>query len=123
MVKNILCDTLNIIGTVCRLDLEECFSDEDIVIMTTSHLKEMKKFLVRIARGKVDEEALEGCEGNDITMTKHKISDTTQLQTQSPTHEPKKIFPMEENDTPTINHVNDKLLNIDRKLDNKEKQT
>ena len=49
-VNNNLCDTLNIIDTVCREDLEECFSDDDIVMMTVSHLKEMKKFLVRIAR-------------------------------------------------------------------------
>jgi hypothetical protein len=74
VVNNILCDTLNAIDTVCRDDLEECFSDDDIVMMTVSHMKEMKKFLVRIARGKVDQEALEDFDGieNDVANVKHK---------------------------------------------------
>ena len=62
VVKNILCDTLNIIDTECREDLDGCYSDDDIVMMTVSPMKEMKKFLVMIARGKVVGEALERCE-------------------------------------------------------------
>lgn len=58
VVRKILCETLNTIDTVCREDLEECFSDDDIFMMTVNHMKEMKKFLVRVPRGKVDREAL-----------------------------------------------------------------
>ena len=62
VVKNILCDTLNIIDTDCREGLDGCYSDDDIVMMTVSPLKEMEKFLIRIARGKVVREALGCCE-------------------------------------------------------------
>ena len=54
LIKDILCDTLKNISTICSKDLEECFSYEDQGIMTGNHLKEMKKFLVRVTRGKVE---------------------------------------------------------------------
>ena len=78
-MKNILCDALNTIDTVCREDLEECFSDEDIDMMTVSHIKEMKKFLVRITRGKVESKALEHCDdtGNERIISKDRKDYTT----------------------------------------------
>jgi len=80
-IKTVLCHTLNVIENVCKADLEDCFSDEDIQMITSSHLTEMKKFLVRITRGKVEKEALDDCNNfvNEITTeeTKHEILYTT----------------------------------------------
>ena len=60
-------------------DAEECFSDDDIVMMTVSNMKEMRKFLVRIVRRKVDGEALERCDGigNDRIISKDRKEYTT----------------------------------------------
>merc|ERR1712179_677080 len=55
IVKKILCNSFNTIRNVCTADLATCFGAEDIEIMNESILKEMKTFLIRIARGKVDE--------------------------------------------------------------------
>ena len=88
VVKNILCDTLNIIETVCREDLEDCFSDDDNVMMALIHIKEMKKFLVRIARGKVEGEAFERCDaiGNDRIISKDRKEYTTTENPQIPNY-------------------------------------
>ena len=60
-IKTILCDTLGRIGSVCTKELEECFSTEDLVRTTKSHLLEMQKFLVSFAKGKISEDELVGC--------------------------------------------------------------
>merc|ERR1719154_190197 len=60
-IRNILCNTLGRIGSVCRQKLEECFSSEDLVRMTRNHLVEMEKFLVSFAGGEIGEEDLKGC--------------------------------------------------------------
>ena len=74
MVKKILCDTLETIKNDCRVDLETCFSAGDIEIMNESNVKQMKPFLVRIARGKVDEKALEDCQAKDIKPIKKHLT-------------------------------------------------
>jgi len=61
IVKKILCNSFNTIRNVCTADLATCFGAEDIEIMNESILKEMKTFLIRIARGKVDENDLDDC--------------------------------------------------------------
>jgi len=87
IVKKILCDALNTITNVCRADLATCFSDEDIEIMNESNLKQMKTFLVRIARGKVDENALEFCDTRTIKhITDEKHSTTTEETKTTETH-------------------------------------
>ena len=48
IVKKILCDSLNTIRNVCKVNLATCFSAEDIEIMNESNLKQMKTFLIRI---------------------------------------------------------------------------
>ena len=60
-IKTILCDTLGRIGSVCTKELEECFSTEDLLRTTKSHLLEMQKFLVSFAKGKISEDELVGC--------------------------------------------------------------
>ena len=81
MVKKILCDTLETIKNDCRVDLETCFSAGDIEIMNESNVKQMKPFLVRIARGKVDEKALEDCQAKDIKPIKKHLSRSGETQT------------------------------------------
>eukprot|EP00091_Calanus_sinicus_P001622 TRINITY_DN11638_c0_g1_i1.p2 TRINITY_DN11638_c0_g1~~TRINITY_DN11638_c0_g1_i1.p2 ORF type:complete len:137 (+),score=53.89 TRINITY_DN11638_c0_g1_i1:629-1039(+) len=60
-IQTILCDTLHRIGSVCTKELEECFSTEDLVRTTKSHLLEMQKFLLSFAEGKISEDELVGC--------------------------------------------------------------
>ena len=60
-IKTILCDTLGRIGSVCTKELEECFSTEDLLRTTKSHLLEMQKFLVSFVEGKISEDELTGC--------------------------------------------------------------
>jgi len=62
LITNTLCDTLENVSTVRRKHIEECFSDDDLVMMTENHLKEMKTFLIRITRGKMEMKDLEDCE-------------------------------------------------------------
>ena len=125
VVKNVLCDTLNVIDTVCREDLEECFSDDDIVMMTLSHMKEMKKFLVRIARGKVDREALEHCVdiGNDIIISKERKEYTPTETPQIPNYEQKgnKVLNLGKNENLSDGIMYDGLLNTKKALAEKEK--
>ena len=122
-VKNILCDTLNIIDTVCREDLEECFSDDDIVMMAVSHMKEMKKFLVRIARGKVYVETLEHCDGivNDRIISKDRYEYTITESPQIPNYEQKgnKVLNLGENEDLSDDIMYDGLLNTDKALEKK----
>jgi len=89
-VKKILCDTLNTIKNVCIADLATCFSAEDIKIMNESNLEQMKTFLVRIARGKVDEKALEECDAHRIKDVNHS---TVTKETKTADHQTKKIRP------------------------------
>jgi len=65
-LKNILCDTLKTITNVCKDHLKDCFSVEDIEIMNESNVEQMKTFLIRIARGKVNKYALDDCDTNDV---------------------------------------------------------
>ena len=60
-IQTILCDTLGRIGSVCTKELEECFSTENLLRTTKSHLLEMQKFLVSFAEGKISEDELIGC--------------------------------------------------------------
>lgn len=90
MVKKILCDTLETIKNDCRVDLETCFSAGDIEIMNESNVKQMKPFLVRIARGKVDEKALEDCQAKDIKPIKDEKYPSRSGDTQIITTPPQK---------------------------------
>merc|ERR1712130_108441 len=65
-VRSVLCSTLNRIGSVCPRELEECFSREDLARTTKNHLKEMRKFLLSFAQGKISEDALNGCGAEQI---------------------------------------------------------
>jgi len=60
-VRSILCSTLDSIAKDCPKELQECFSAEDLHRTTENHLKEMKKFLLSFAEGKIDEDELVGC--------------------------------------------------------------
>eukprot|EP00092_Neocalanus_flemingeri_P065799 GFUD01080077.1.p1 GENE.GFUD01080077.1~~GFUD01080077.1.p1 ORF type:complete len:423 (-),score=136.05 GFUD01080077.1:60-1328(-) len=126
LIKDILCDTLKSIETVCSKDLEKCFSDEDVVMMTTSHLKEMKKFLIRIVRGKVKNEALEDCDVDKQNIV-IKVEES-QLEIQNPKQDAEEsnaeyIKPnrdlindetvMGNNSNPSINNISDKSLDIE----------
>ena len=77
-IKNILCDTLGRIGSVCIKVLEECFSSEDLVRMTRSHLAEMQKFLVTFAGGKIGDDDLIGCGVVEVSESEHLETDTSQ---------------------------------------------
>jgi len=68
-IQSILCDTLARIGSVCSKELEECFTVEDLIRMTRSHLQEMEKFLVKFADGKIGDKELSGCGEVNITVT------------------------------------------------------
>eukprot|EP00092_Neocalanus_flemingeri_P023742 GFUD01025754.1.p1 GENE.GFUD01025754.1~~GFUD01025754.1.p1 ORF type:complete len:323 (-),score=100.79 GFUD01025754.1:35-1003(-) len=77
-IQNILCETLGRIGSVCSRELEECFSSEDLLRMTKSHLTEMEKFLVSFAAGKIGDDDLTGCglvEFTEIEKLETKSSD------------------------------------------------
>merc|ERR1712130_132084 len=65
-VRSVLCSTLKRIGSVCPRELEECFSREDLARTTKNHLKEMRKFLLSFAQGKISEDALNGCGAEQI---------------------------------------------------------
>eukprot|EP00092_Neocalanus_flemingeri_P044981 GFUD01050093.1.p1 GENE.GFUD01050093.1~~GFUD01050093.1.p1 ORF type:complete len:377 (-),score=119.79 GFUD01050093.1:205-1335(-) len=135
LIKDILCDTLKNIETVCSKDLEKCFSDEDLVMMTTSHLKEMKNFLFRIARGKVKKEALEDCDVTRNHYDKQKIVikvksiEESQLEIQNPKQDAEEsnaeyIKPNSDlindetlignNNKPSNNKINDESLDIEK---------
>jgi len=88
IVKKILCDALNTIRNVCRADLATCFSTEDIEIMNESNLKQMKTFLIRIARGKVDEKDLEECGTHSLQQIEHEKNPTTIEETKISEHFP-----------------------------------
>jgi len=86
VMKKILCDTLNTIGTVCKAHLQECFNEDDVIMMTESHVKEMKKFLVQLTRGRIEVGELEYCSRSDERITdKAPVITTT-------TFKPKSVF-------------------------------
>eukprot|EP00092_Neocalanus_flemingeri_P091929 GFUD01116628.1.p1 GENE.GFUD01116628.1~~GFUD01116628.1.p1 ORF type:complete len:372 (-),score=116.43 GFUD01116628.1:196-1311(-) len=132
LIKDILCDTLKNIETVCSKDLEKCFSDEDLVMMTTSHLKEMKKFLVRISRGKVKKEALEDCDVTSNHNDKQKIVikvEESQLEIQNTKQDAEESAAeyttlnsdlitdetlIGNMNNPSINNINDKSVDIEK---------
>ena len=74
-IKTILCDTLGRIGSVCTKELEECFSTEDLVRTTKSHLLEMQKFLVSFAEEKISQDELNGCEVVEVIKSEDSESE------------------------------------------------
>ena len=133
-MKKILCDALNTITNVCRKDLATCFSAEDIEIMNKSNLKQMKTFLIRIARGKIDEEDLEDCDMNNkqqngqekhpITMKENKISEqhptTAHPEKQISTHKEEVLIEQQTGESAPAGQMRDnidqeKLIETDEK--------
>ena len=95
-MKKILCDALDTITNVCRKDLATCFSAEDIEIMNESNLKQMKTFLIRIARGKIDEDDLEDCDMNNKQQIGHAKHPTTMKETKISEQHPTTVHPEKE---------------------------
>jgi len=60
-IRETLCNTLVNIAANCSKELEECFSEEDILRTTEENLAEMQRFLANFAVGKVNSEDLQGC--------------------------------------------------------------
>ena len=75
-VRSVLCSTLNRIGSVCPKELEECFSPEDLARTTKNHLKEMRKFLLSFAQGKISEDALTGCGAEQVEEVGSGVEET-----------------------------------------------
>merc|ERR1712130_663087 len=75
-VRSVLCSTLNRIGSVCPRELEECFSPEDLARTTKNHLKEMRKFLLSFAEGKISEAALTGCGAEQVEEVGSGVEET-----------------------------------------------
>merc|ERR1712106_546595 len=80
-IKEMLCETLGRIGSVCTEELEECFSPEDLVRTARSHLIEMQKFLVSFAAGRIGEDDLIGCGEVEVEdEEKYKVYDVEESQ-------------------------------------------
>ncbi len=60
-ISEMLCQALANISATCPNLLQECFAAEDVDQMRSLHLQEMKEFLLRIVKGRVSAEQLEGC--------------------------------------------------------------
>ena len=91
------------------------------------HMKEMKKFLVRIARGKVDGEALERCDGigNNRIISKERKEYTTTETPQIPNYEQtgNKVLNLRKNEnlSDDIMLMYDGLLNTEKAPEETEK--
>merc|ERR1719474_1577745 len=60
-IRETLCNTLVKIASNCSKELEECFSEEEILRTTEENLAEMQRFLANFAVGKINSEDLSGC--------------------------------------------------------------
>ena len=116
-------------------DLATCFSAEDIEIMNESNLKQMKTFLIRIARGKVDENALEDCATHTIKHTTDEKHPTTTEETKTTESHSRSTHPdtnisihkeetviEKENDKPAPTGPIDANTNQEKLIENNEKQ-
>ncbi len=71
-----LCQALANISATCPNLLQECFAPEDVDQMRSLHLQEMKEFLLRIVKGRVSAEQLEGCISDILKENKRKAEVT-----------------------------------------------
>jgi hypothetical protein len=60
-ISEVLCQALANISATCPNLLQECFAPEDVDQMRSLHLQEMKEFLLRIVKGRVSAQQLDGC--------------------------------------------------------------
>jgi hypothetical protein len=71
-ISEMLCQALANISSTCPNLLQECFAVEDVDQMRSLHLQEMKEFLLRIVKGRVSAEQLEGCIGDILKESERK---------------------------------------------------
>ena len=58
-----LCRGITDIGSICVSPLNECFAQKDVIQMKKSNLLTMKRFLIRMMEGKVEDNSLDQCPG------------------------------------------------------------
>ena len=73
-----LCSTLNTIGSVCISHLSECFAQEDVKQMRKSHMKEIRSFLRRITRDKLNAEDIKECEVIEVDEEEKVTTDNSE---------------------------------------------
>ena len=58
-----LCRGINDITNICVSHLSKCFAQKDVIQMKRSNLQTMKRFLIRLMDGKVEDNVLDQCPG------------------------------------------------------------
>merc|ERR1719206_1189367 len=57
-ISSIICQALNSISSECVKHLEKCLEEEDLVIMSETHIEQLKTYFINLAENKVEEETV-----------------------------------------------------------------
>merc|ERR1719244_448169 len=55
-ISSIICQALNSISSDCIKHLEQCLDEEDVIILTETHIEQLKTFFINLAGEKVEED-------------------------------------------------------------------
>jgi len=55
-ISSIICQALNSISSDCIKHLEKCLDEEDVIILTETHIEQLKTFFINLAGKKVEED-------------------------------------------------------------------
>jgi len=62
-ISRTICKALNSITHDCVKHLEKCLDEEDVIILTKTHIEQLKRFFVKVAERKVEEDLdINNCE-------------------------------------------------------------
>merc|ERR1711872_305712 len=62
-ISRTICKALNTISHDCVKHLEKCLDEEDVIILTKTHIEQLKRFFVKVAERKVEEDLdINNCE-------------------------------------------------------------
>merc|ERR1719317_1153906 len=64
-ISSIICQALNSISSECVKHLEKCLDEEDVVIMSKTHIEQLKTYFINLAENKVEKSIdVDNCEDN-----------------------------------------------------------
>merc|ERR1719244_150542 len=118
-ISSIICQALNSISSDCIKHLEKCLDEEDVIILTETHIEQLKTFFINLAGEKEIRNAKEGShsENGQISekLTKNdRVSDLVE-NIKDTTEEKRKVDSEEKENTKTHN-VTPNKQNVETRL-------
>merc|ERR1719233_824356 len=124
-ISGLICQALNSISSDCIKYLEKCLDEEDVIILTETHIEQLKTFFINLAGKKLEKEIRNAKEGslsendhisekltktNKVSELVEDIEDTTDKKRKVDSEEEEKK--MKHNGTPNKQNVGTRLTSM-----------